>query len=61
MQVISPSRVDFIVNKSRLYWTDTQLNEVKTSALLQGPIDTILDTEIVNPVVINIDLLINFI
>jgi low-density lipoprotein receptor-related protein 1 (alpha-2-macroglobulin receptor) len=45
-QVIAPNRLDYVLNQTRLYWSDIQLNEVKTSPLASGPVETILDTDI---------------
>lgn len=50
-QVIMPSRLDYIYKDSRLFWSDIQLNEIKTSKLSSGPIVTVLDTDIINPLV----------
>lgn len=53
--MIFPSRLDFVVSEERLYWTDIQLNEIKTSGLINGPIETILDKDILNPTGFSID------
>lgn len=34
---------------SRLYWSDVQLNEIKTAGISNGIIDTIINTDIHNP------------
>ncbi|XP_055528067.1 prolow-density lipoprotein receptor-related protein 1 [Wyeomyia smithii] len=47
-QVIQPAVLDYDISEARLYWNDVQLNEIKSSALATGPIDTILDTDISN-------------
>ncbi|XP_055692338.1 low-density lipoprotein receptor-related protein 1 [Lutzomyia longipalpis] len=54
-QVLAPAKIDFLVNGSRLFWSDVQLNEIKTSGLSNGPIETILDTDIPLPVGFAID------
>lgn len=48
-QVVSIHRIDYIVSEKTIFWTDGQLNEVKKSRLTNGPIETILDTDIENP------------
>ncbi|XP_053679237.1 low-density lipoprotein receptor-related protein 1 [Anopheles nili] len=45
-QVMQPSVLDYDISAARLYWNDIQLNEIKSSGLATGPIETILDTEI---------------
>lgn len=47
-QVVSPNIVDFLIKESRLYWSDSVMNEVKTSCLSNGGIETVLDTDITN-------------
>ncbi|XP_067627209.1 prolow-density lipoprotein receptor-related protein 1 isoform X1 [Eurosta solidaginis] len=48
-QVIAPQRVDFTVDDSRIYWSDIQLNEIKTAGISNGLIDTIINTDIQKP------------
>ncbi|XP_046809386.1 low-density lipoprotein receptor-related protein 1 [Lucilia cuprina] len=48
-QVLAPQRIDFTVEDSRLYWSDVQLNEIKTAGISNGLIDTIINTDIQNP------------
>ncbi|XP_055918086.1 low-density lipoprotein receptor-related protein 1 isoform X3 [Eupeodes corollae] len=48
-QVIGPQRIDFTVDDSRIYWTDVQLNEIKTAGLSNGLIDTIVNTDLSKP------------
>uniref|UniRef100_A0A182SIS6 EGF-like domain-containing protein n=1 Tax=Anopheles maculatus TaxID=74869 RepID=A0A182SIS6_9DIPT len=45
-QVVQPSVLDYDISAARLYWNDIQLNEIKSSGLATGPIETILDTDI---------------
>lgn len=48
-QVIQPVQIEFVAAKATLYWSDTQVNEVKSAGLTRGPTKTILDTgEITN-------------
>lgn len=47
-QVVSPNFVDFLIKEGRLFWSDSVMNEVKTSGLSNGSIETILDTDITN-------------
>lgn len=48
-QVLAPQRIDFTVEDSKLYWSDVQLNEIKTAGISNGLIDTIINTDIQNP------------
>lgn len=41
--VIRPNEIDFVFADNQLYWSDSMLNEVKTSGLLNAKIETILD------------------
>ncbi|XP_052902166.1 low-density lipoprotein receptor-related protein 1 [Anopheles moucheti] len=45
-QVVQPAVLDYDISAARLYWNDVQLNEIKSSGLATGPIETILDTDI---------------
>lgn len=45
-QVVATFLIDYIVSEERIYWVDNSLNEVKSSGLSSGPIQTILDTSI---------------
>ncbi|XP_055591150.1 low-density lipoprotein receptor-related protein 1 [Uranotaenia lowii] len=47
-QVVLPAVLDYDIAEARLYWSDNQLNEIKSSVLATGPIETILDTDIEN-------------
>lgn len=47
-QVVSPNVIDFLIKEGRLFWSDSVMNEVKSSGLSNGVIDTILDTDISN-------------
>lgn len=46
--VVSPNVIDFLIKDSRLFWSDSIMNEVKSSGLSNGVIETILDTDISN-------------
>ena len=46
--VIGPSVIDFIIEDAQLFWADSSLNEVKTSGISNGLINTIMDTDLVN-------------
>ena len=48
-QVLAPQRIDFTVDDSRIYWSDIQLNEIKTAGISNGLIDTIINTDIQKP------------
>lgn len=54
-QVLSPTQLDFAAKTSRLYWTDSQVNEVKRTGLTQGPTHTLVDTGIEQPAGLAID------
>ncbi|XP_055372745.1 prolow-density lipoprotein receptor-related protein 1 [Condylostylus longicornis] len=54
-QVLAPQRIDFLVDGNRLYWSDTQLNEVKTAGLSDGYIETILNTDVQKPLGFAVD------
>lgn len=41
---ITPATIDFDASNKRIYWTDVQMNEVKTSNLIGGPAETIIDS-----------------
>lgn len=45
-QVVQPAVLDYDISEGRLFWNDIQLNEIKSSDLATGPIETILDTDI---------------
>ncbi|XP_058055099.1 prolow-density lipoprotein receptor-related protein 1 [Anopheles bellator] len=45
-QVVQPAVLDYDISEARLYWNDVQLNEIKSSGLATGPIETVLDTDI---------------
>ncbi|XP_049539126.1 low-density lipoprotein receptor-related protein 1B [Anopheles darlingi] len=47
-QVVNPAVLDYDISATRLYWNDIQLNEIKSSGLATGPIETVLDTDIAN-------------
>lgn len=46
--VIGPNVIDFLISNAQLFWSDSTLNEVKTSGISNGIIDTILDTDLEN-------------
>lgn len=41
---ITPVTIDFDAANKRIYWADVQMNEVKTSNLIGGPAETIIDS-----------------
>lgn len=45
-QVVQPAVLDYDISEGRLFWNDIQLNEIKSSDLATGPIETILDTDV---------------
>ncbi|XP_037895975.1 low-density lipoprotein receptor-related protein 1B isoform X2 [Glossina fuscipes] len=54
-QVLAPQRIDFTVDDNRIYWSDVQLNEIKTAGISNGIIQTIINTDIQNPFGLAID------
>lgn len=42
--VINLATIDFDAANKRIYWSDIQVNEVKTANLIGGPSETIIDT-----------------
>lgn len=55
LQVLAPQRIDFTVDDNRIYWSDVQLNEIKTAGISNGIIQTIINTDIQNPFGLAID------
>lgn len=43
-----PNIIDFLFNESRLYWTDKESDEIRTSGLANGNSEVILDTGFVS-------------
>lgn len=43
-QVLNPVQLDFSAATKKIYWTDTQVNEVKRTGLTGGAIEVVLDT-----------------
>lgn len=41
---ITPATIDFDAANKKIYWADVQMNEVKTSNLIGGPAETIIDS-----------------
>ncbi|KAG1687419.1 Prolow-density lipoprotein receptor-related protein 1 [Nymphon striatum] len=54
-QVADASQIDFDAKSKKIYWSDTQRNEIKRSALTGVLIETVLDTVIENPYGFGID------
>ncbi|KAK6630731.1 hypothetical protein RUM44_002900 [Polyplax serrata] len=46
---ITPAAIDFDAANKRIYWADVQMNEVKTSNLIGGPAETIIDSGVEHP------------
>ncbi|KAF4524352.1 hypothetical protein B566_EDAN007528 [Ephemera danica] len=54
-QVLAPSQLDFHAKQKKIYWTDSQVNEVKRTNLTGSVTETVLDTAIENPTGFAID------
>ncbi|XP_063218358.1 prolow-density lipoprotein receptor-related protein 1 [Bacillus rossius redtenbacheri] len=54
-QALSPSQLDFVASSKKIYWTDTQVNEVKRTGLTGGVTESIIDTGIEHPTGFAID------
>ncbi|XP_031616659.1 prolow-density lipoprotein receptor-related protein 1 isoform X3 [Contarinia nasturtii] len=47
-QVPEMNNIDFLFNDNLLYWTDKSVDEIRTSGLTNGNVETILDTDFTN-------------
>lgn len=43
-QVLAPTQLDYLASEKALFWTDSQVNEVKRAALTGGTTHSIIDT-----------------
>lgn len=43
-QVLAPTQLDYVAATKSLYWTDSQVNEVKRAGLTGGTTHSIIDT-----------------
>ncbi|KAF5294104.1 hypothetical protein FQR65_LT10928 [Abscondita terminalis] len=48
-QVLNPSHLEFLGKNNVLYWSDSQVSEVKRTGLTSGPTETLIDTGIEEP------------
>ena len=48
-QVLQAVQLDFFGQERRIFWVDSQVNEVKRVGLVGSPIETVIDTAIENP------------
>ncbi|KAB0803781.1 hypothetical protein PPYR_00751 [Photinus pyralis] len=58
-QVLNPSQLEFLGKNNTLYWSDSQVSEVKRSGLTTGPTETLIDTGIQRPSGLAVDWLSN--
>lgn len=58
-QVLNPSQLEFLGKNSTLYWSDSQVNEIKRTGLTSGPTQTLIDTGIDKPSGLAVDWLSN--
>lgn len=48
-KVINTQQIDFLAKEKRIYWADTESNELKRSNLNSSVVEVIIDTVIENP------------
>ncbi|XP_023030772.1 low-density lipoprotein receptor-related protein 1 [Drosophila willistoni] len=48
-RLVAPQRIDFLVEDSRIFWTDVQQNEISTAGISNGLIEPIINTNIEKP------------
>lgn len=46
---MAPQRIDFLVDESRIFWSDIQQNEISSAGISNGLIEPIINTNIEKP------------
>ncbi|XP_043066692.1 low-density lipoprotein receptor-related protein 1 isoform X1 [Drosophila bipectinata] len=48
-RLVAPQRIDFLVDESRIFWSDIQQNEISSAGISNGLIEPIINTNIEKP------------
>jgi len=49
LKLVAPQRIDFLVDESRIFWSDIQQNEISSAGISNGLIEPIINTNIEKP------------